>query len=525
MRLKKPRWDFPPTHGGVEIVREPAATNFREAPLDKFVREILQNSTDAHDHNAGPVEVVFREESHPSDLFGADALTAHTRAAMEAAREEEQPRLVEEYRRATEVLSAPTIRCLSVADRNTTGLSGPKWDALILKSGSNRKDGAGAGGSQGVGKNAVFNVSAAKTAFYYTCFQNGKGRRRHRVEKWMGKSVLASHTIKGKRLQHIGFYRLAGGKAMEGSDTPDMFRTPPNGAAITVLGFEPRAENWTAEIAKAAAASFFYAIHRGNLIVTVESMSGERIRIDAAALKSLFERYGAESDGDGDFARAFAYYKAALQPGETATAIELPEPIGGAVDVRVSLDDGPSRSAYINMNGMFVTDSREVHKNPFHIRASRHSFPQYAIIATPSDDHTNEFIRDLENPAHDEIQTNSIDDPARQRKTKAAFGSGRKRIIEILNEKTDKEFAESSVNLSELAGMFADDEGNEKARLTRKLVTRIRRTNFQTASAALIPDSPTPPDPTPPKPDPKPRPKPDPKPPNPNPNVIALSVQ
>ena len=237
-------WHFPPTGGGVEVIQESATTNFRESPLDKFVREILQNSTDAHDNNLGPVEVTFQEALYPSELFGANALLNHTQAALLAASEENRPKLAEQYRKAGETLSENAIRCLNIADRNTTGLAGENWSALLTKSGAVRKNQTTAGGDRGMGKNAVFNVSAAKTAFYYTCFQEGNGRKRHRIEKWMGKSVLTAHTIDGETRQHIGFFRHSDGHPVEGSAIPEPFRMkveagqpniPTTGTTITVL--------------------------------------------------------------------------------------------------------------------------------------------------------------------------------------------------------------------------------------------------------------------------------------------------
>ena len=530
----------------MEVVREAAATSFRESPLDKFVREILQNSTDARDTNAGAVEVVFREELHPSNLFDAEGLLVHARAAERAAQnEEELPKLVETFRTVVEVLSEPNLRCLTVADLNTTGLSGEKWDALILKAGSNRKDSAGAGGSQGVGKNAVFNVSAAKTAFYYTCFQNGKGRKRHRVEKWMGKSVLASHYADGERRQHIGFFRSVDRHPIEGAAIPDAFRAksprgrlniPPNGTAITILGFEPRDENWAEEMVKSAAANFFYAIHRGDLIVTIEPMDGEPTRIDSAELRNVFSRYALATGYESDIARANAYYNVIRAPAEP-DSVKLPAPIGGSVSLRVALENGPSRSAYVNQNGMFVTDLPQVHKNPFHIQTSLHSFPRYAIVVTPDDVHTNDFIIELENPAHDEVQTNSIEDKSERNKTKEAFKKGRRRIIEIVEAKVNRRFADATANLRDLAGMLGEDGDDENG--GAQLATRMRKTNVQTASAAQAVDNPSPqpgddddtpqpppqlePDePKPPKPPPKPRP-PRPDPPKPPRKASSIS--
>lgn len=111
-------WHFPPTGGGIEVIQESATTNFRESPLDKFVREVLQNSTDAHDHNTGPVEVTFQEAIYPSTLFGADTLIKHTEAAKRAASEENQPKLSDQYLKATETMSQPAIRCLNISDRS-----------------------------------------------------------------------------------------------------------------------------------------------------------------------------------------------------------------------------------------------------------------------------------------------------------------------------------------------------------------------------------------------------------------------
>ena len=295
-----PDWHFPPTGGGVEVIQESATTNFRESPLDKFVREILQNSTDAHDHDLGPVEVTFHEALYPSELFGASTLREHTEAALLAAYEENRPKLAEQYRKASETLTGSTIRCLDIADRNTTGLVGENWSALITKSGAVRKNRTTAGGDRGMGKNAVFNISAAKTAFYYTCFQDGRGRRRHRVEKWMGKSVLTAHTVDGETRQHIGFFRHGDGGAVEGSEIPEPFRMksalghsniPPTGTTITVLGFEPQSEDWPEEIAKSTAANFFCAIHRGQLIVTVVDIHGYETRIDRNTLKNVFANH------------------------------------------------------------------------------------------------------------------------------------------------------------------------------------------------------------------------------------------
>ena len=523
----RPNWHFPPTGGGIEVIQESATTNFRESPLDKFVREVLQNSTDAHDHNAGPVEVTFREAVYPSELFGAEALIEHTEAACLAATKENQPKLTDQYQKASETLKRPTIRCLNITDQNTTGLAGSKWDALLTKAGAIRKDQTTAGGRFGIGKNAVFNVSTAKTAFYYTCFQDGTGRKRHRVEKWMGKSVLTAHTIGEETLQHIGFYRHSGGQPIEGSAIPDPFRmktvpgqpnTPPNGTTITVLGFEPRSADWPQEIAKSAAANFFYAIHRDQLIVKVVDFDGNETRIDRNTLKNIFAKHDRGANQEDPFSRAHSYYKAIRGQGDIAD-VKLPAPIDGAVEARIILNDGPSRSAYVNWNGMFVTDSREVPKNPFRIRTPQYC-PEYTIIITPKNEQTNEFIRDLENVAHDEVQPNSIEDLDQQRMVKQSFQNGRRQLIDLVNAGIARDTASGNRNLHHLSGIIGDETGddNDEAGQPRKLTTRTRKQNFQTASALAVTDTPPSPSPDPPpyQPPNPPVPPPDPPPVPPN---------
>lgn len=521
-RSPSPNWHFPPTGGGIEVIQESATTNFRESPLDKFVREVLQNSTDAHDHNAGPVEVTFQETTYPSELFGANALTKHTEAARLAASEENQPKLADQYQKAAETLRQSTIRCLNIADRNTTGLSGSKWDALLTKAGAIKKDQTTAGGRFGIGKNAVFNVSAAKTAFYYTCFQDGTGRKRHRVEKWMGKSVLTAHTIGEETRQHIGFYRHSDGQPLEGSAIPEPIRmkaapgqpnTPPNGTTITVLGFEPQSTEWPQEIAKSTIANFFYAIHRGQLIVTVVDINGNQTRIDRNTMKNIFAKHDRDPHPGDPFSRAHSYYKSIRIHGDT-TDVTLPNPIDGTVEARIILHDGPSRSAYVNWNGMFVTDSREVHKNPFQIRTPQYC-PDYAIIITPKDDRTNEFIRDLENVAHDEVQQNSIEDPQQQRRVKQSFQHGRRQLIEMVNARVERDLTGDNRNLQHLAGIIGDETGadTDAADQPRKLTARTKKQNFQTASALAVAETPNPDSPQPSPhhpPGPPPGPQPDP---------------
>ena len=296
--------------------------------------------------------------------------------------------------------------------------------------------------------------------------------------------------------------------------------TPPNGTTITVLGFESKSTDWPQEIAKSAAANFFCAIHRDQLIVTVVDFDGNETRIDRNTLKNIFAKHDRDANQEDPFSRAHSYYKAIRGQGDNAE-VRLPAPIDGAVEARIILHDGPSRSAYVNWNGMFVTDSKEVPKNPFRIQISQRC-PDYTIIITPKNERTNEFIRDLENVAHDEVQPNSIEDSEQQRRVKQSFRDGRRQLINLVNAGIERDIASDNRNLHHLAGIIGDEmvDDNDDAGQPRKLTTRTKKQNFQTASALAVteapPDPPTdpPPNPAPNPPDPPPDPDPPPVPPN-----------
>lgn len=185
--------------------------------------------------------------------------------------------------------------------------------------------------------------------------------------------------------------------------------------------------------------------------------------------------------------RCHHYYK--LIAGEEAkqVAVALPNPIGGAVAGVGLLGGGPSRTAYINRNGMFITDAREPAKNPFRILKPPYC-PDYAVVVVPADAHTQDFIRGLEPPAHDEIQPNSIEDGAQQQKVKGSFAQARRQLREFIAGQIQLRFEEEKLNayaLAAIVGGAADDRGAGE-----QLNVHTRNPNFQ-QSSSLVPSEQT----------------------------------
>ena len=144
-------------------------------------------------------------------------------------------------------------------DAGTLGLIGRSWDALVFQEGSVQKSGAAPGGSNGVGKNAVLNVSDLRTVFYSTRYIQ---RREGRVEKLQGKATLMDHPNpqdKSESLQHVGFYSMPHGEPVLTTQIPDFFRLDDVGTGVFIMGFNPRSNDWTREVTAAVIENFFHA--------------------------------------------------------------------------------------------------------------------------------------------------------------------------------------------------------------------------------------------------------------------------
>lgn len=384
-------WFFPDRNGGIEYVQEPSSGYFRDAPIPKLVREVIQNAVDARRVELRePVHVDFHETMVPSEHIGGAALCKHVSACHERVKNPTSPSRVaaQIYERAVAALEQPAIRCLSVIDTNTTGLQDNKWKALVLQEGAVCKpDVIAPGGSNGIGKNAVFNVSDIRTVFYSTRYLGAKGR----VMKAQGKATLMAHTLPGTTtdLQHIGFYQSRTGGALEGTSVPECFQLNDTGTAVFILGFNPRSADWVSEVAGAVVKNFFDAIHSKRLIVQVHPHELPVVSISHETVDHLFQQHaGTEND-------AYFYYQARRDEDPLRTK-ELPRLGSLNVYTRLEPADGrPRRIAYVNRNGMLITDSREAKTNPIAPRG-RTLWPDYAVVVVPDSDAGDAWVRGME---------------------------------------------------------------------------------------------------------------------------------
>jgi len=199
-------WVFPSSDGGeLDGYNDPGIAHFKGSPLSSLAREILQNSLDAAKNSDSEIHVSFELiELGIEDIGGHELLDSVNTCLSQAVDDEDEDILtISELKEASRLLNNDKINCLRISDRDTTGLQGKYWKALVKMRGTSRKKATGAGGTHGLGKNAPFAVSGLRTIFYWTCYMEGKDF----VEKMQGKSILMSHRdATGNETQGTGFY-------------------------------------------------------------------------------------------------------------------------------------------------------------------------------------------------------------------------------------------------------------------------------------------------------------------------------
>ena len=454
MSAKSADWQFPPRNGGIDFVQDPSSAHFSDAPMSKLVREVLQNSLDARENGIyEPVVVKFRSTPINRQLIGATQLYKHLTACLDRAKAENHPAsLMRFYENACKTLKSKTVRCLSITDSRTTGLSDSRWNALVVQEGAVQKPGVGApGGSYGIGKNAVFNVSDIRTVFYSTRYVNG---REGRVEKMQGKATLMSHPNPDNGsddLQHIGFYAAQNREPLVTTEIHDFFRLDEPGAGVFVMGFNPRSSNWMKDIASAVIENFFDAIHQKTLIVEISSDDAESITVDHETIDQLFEGLFIKKPD------AFYYYNA-IRDAEVMPTPGIDK--AGVLNAQVLIDSGaPRRTAYVNRNGMLITASREQKTNPIAPRG-KSLWPDYAAVVTPATDAGDTWIRSMENPSHDSISSGQLLEAKQQRQANRIFADARRELREIIDKKADISKYGDTSNLDELRDYFPELDPN-----------------------------------------------------------------
>ena len=435
-------WQFPSNEAGAEYgFIDAAAAHFRADPMAHLVREMIQNAMDAKvDGLDEPVHVSFAETQIPAHVIGGNSLRPHVASCLTSAKEKGQTEATAAYASALEILDRPTIDCLYIVDSGTTGLVDPNWKALVIQEGVVHKNRPASGGSNGIGKNAVFNVSDLQTVMYSTRYL---ARRKGREEKLQGKSRLASHTDPDggdEQLQHIGFYRTEAKQPLRGREIPDVFRLADTGTGVFILGFNAHCTNWARAAMAAVLENFFFAIHNRQLVVEIQANEDQpAIALTHETIDQHFATVGK--------AENYAYYRAIRDC--TAHTVQIADPLG-PLQIHILKGEGPRRTAHLNRNGMLITDSRERKRNAL-VPQNRHFWPDYAAVLVAATPQGDGWLRAMENPGHDAITPDQIRGASERRQAESVLNKARKALHEVYDRAFNSARYRATSNLSELA--------------------------------------------------------------------------
>ena len=455
-------WRFPPTNGGLgDGWNDSGIETFNGSPLSSLARETIQNSLDARMTPEVPVHVSFELISVKRDDFGGDDLARSIEACKQETTNDPTVRKALE---ALQIAIKPKkIPCLRVSDRNTIGLHGGHWRALVKMQGvSHKPDVVGAGGSYGIGKYAPFSVSTLRTVFYWTSYQQD----REDVERFQGRAVLMSHQSEEGETQGTGFYGIKENcSELKGKQIPEPFRLltpsgcPIHGTSIVIAGFRA-VEDWRLRIAASVIENYFYAIGIGVLTVTIEpDGESKQVEINKDSLKNWFDDLRQKADGSND---AGDEDNNALEEAHTfweisnaeEHAVEKQDPDFGHCRLWVRVAEGlSSKVGFVRRTGMLVTTQQ---RNLVRFPGFR-DFAALCVFETPTG---NEFLRRMENPTHDQFEPERLPESERSRGRKAL-----KRITGWIREEIRKQAGPpeggKKTILSELATYLPDFQPEE----------------------------------------------------------------
>lgn len=430
---------------------------YKDSPFSSVARECGQNSADARLHV--PVKIAFDLLTlKDTELPAIGDLRLAVEACLQKSKESKDEKYIDFFSQAKKVINAGEIKVLSIADDNTTGLTGPcieglPFHALLKGSGQNVKESDAAGGSFGIGKNAVFAISDLQTVFYSTIYEDqDSGEKKFLAQ---GKSILISHKGKdGRSKRSTGYWGSANFMPVEDADlAPHWLRRVTRGASIFAIGIS-ETQNWQFKMAASLLMNFFCAIHRGEMVFTLDNNA---IQITRETISELFENHevlqaAEDSSTKEDFIFASNLYEC-LVSNEVREKICHIDDIE-EVSIRILVRDGLSKRLWIVRNGMAITDSLA----NFGDKLAR--FPMskdFVALVEPVTEAGRAFIKKLENPAHDGLSAERVPDPKKRRAAQRAMKKFAENIREAIREETQVK-SEKEMDLDELAEFFGDTE-------------------------------------------------------------------
>ena len=443
-----------------EGINDSGIQTFKRAPYASCGREAGQNSRDKMIRS--PVKMTFKlREINKADLPFHRELSSTISTCLNAVSQTGDTKEIDFFIKADGILKADKIKVLEISDYNTTGLEGPvEWGSSFHslvkaagKSGNNSSEDSS--GSFGIGKNATFAVSDLQTVIYSTVYKNKDDGKE--IFLCQGKTKLISHkTADGKNKSATGYWGDDDFKEIADPNlVPPWMRREEVGTSIFAVGF-PKEDSWDYRIAAALLSTFFIALSKGEMEISV----GE-LKLNNATIEDLFwdekiVNAAEDSDSFDQFEFARQLYNCETNS-ETIEKVITTDPVEdmdfGRLSVKILKKDGlPKRLAFIR-NGILITDNLQHFNEPFRTFPSCSSFIALVQIM---DKEGSAIFKLIENPEHNQVATGGVSDEEKRKKINTLMKRIGKELRKVINDLT-RFHPDRVESLDELAEFFPDD--------------------------------------------------------------------
>ena len=387
---------FPLNYGGQEVgISEGGIEHFTGKLVESLCKEILQNSLDARESNQ-KVKVKFElMKINKKYIPEIDSLIRVINSCLDYWKGNSKTCKI--LKKSLESIQNEEIEVLRISDYGTCGLTGSNKERdsnffnLVKSSGTSSKGGQ-AGGSFGIGKFAPFACSYPRTIFYSTLDREGN-------YAFQGVSRLVTHKINEKTTQGVGYIGNPYGNkpVLDKSMIPYTFLRKETGTDINIIGFNGK-EDWKEAIIRASLNSFFESIYDGKLEIQVENEVINKSNFQKLGKKHLnkeklndytYEYFTCITSDEGENKRIFK--EDFIFEGENFGEIELHLYKERKFNKKV---------AYLRSTGMKIID-----------KGNFRTALQFAGVLKLKGEKINSFIRSLETPSHDNLETGRHDNP------------------------------------------------------------------------------------------------------------------
>ncbi len=443
------KWHFAIKNGGRDDGPNDAmGDHFKKAPYEAFVREAIQNSLDAKDTSCNqPVNVVIKVGAFTDKEYEKFfEIRRHIKACEQTWKNSKGSakfRAMDDFM----TLRKGVLDYLVYEDYNTTGMEYKKDDMecgfyAFTKSGGNSvKEKESSGGSYGYGKAALINLSKIRTILVSTTTPNNKCF-------FAGIAALSTHNFESKRVESLGYYTDQSFKSEEpvciSRDIPEKFRREKPGTSFYITGVDISDSKGTKkEIIEAVIRHFWLAIYRNELTVTIDvekDLFGDMLLINKDNLYKFTERTFRQYDNEQNrhktpipFLNAVIYSNRDNQ--HKLFEEEIPY-LGKVCFYLYKTNTGSDCILNFRSQHMLICTEK------------RNTSYGYFGVFICEDEQGSAFLKDSENPSHDQWDYKNADIDRREN-VRRALDERNKFITECIN-KTFTDIGDEGLEVGDL---------------------------------------------------------------------------